>query len=160
MERQKRICQRWNQFSDFAFDCKSEILILKSNSSFSNRKHPKSLIWNWFFILMQIKLIFTLKDLYLASFLKKEFLELVNGLIIWGVRVWHFCHFWVFQKFVPIFSSLYSFFFFNILIDNHTNHLFTLQSCWIITHILTAFSITFFTQFVKKKRPSTPWFVW
>ena len=29
--------------------------------------------------------------------------------------------------------------------------LFTLQSCWIITHILTAFSITFFTQFVKKK---------
>ena len=28
--------------------------------------------------------------------------------------------------------------------------LFTLQSCWIITHILTAFSITFFTQFVKK----------
>ena len=30
--------------------------------------------------------------------------------------------------------------------------LFTLQSCWIsITDILTAFSITFFTQFVKKK---------
>ena len=28
---------------------------------------------------------------------------------------------------------------------------FTLQSCWSITHILTAFSITFFTQFVKKK---------
>ena len=28
---------------------------------------------------------------------------------------------------------------------------FTLQSCWIITHILTAFSIPFFTQFVKKK---------
>ena len=28
--------------------------------------------------------------------------------------------------------------------------LFTFQSCWIITHILRAFSITFFTQFVKK----------
>ena len=28
--------------------------------------------------------------------------------------------------------------------------LFTLQSCWSITHILTAFSITFFTQFAKK----------
>ena len=33
---------------------------------------------------------------------------------------------------------------------------FTFQSCWIITHILTAFSITFLTQFVKQ-RPSTPW---
>ena len=30
------------------------------------------------------------------------------------------------------------------------------QSCWIIKHIHTAFSITFLTQFVKK-RPSTPW---
>ena len=30
--------------------------------------------------------------------------------------------------------------------------LFTFQSCWIITHILTAFSITVFTQFVKKKK--------
>ena len=29
--------------------------------------------------------------------------------------------------------------------------LFALQSCWIITHVLTAFSITFFAQFVKKK---------
>ena len=28
--------------------------------------------------------------------------------------------------------------------------LLTLQSPWIITHILTAFSITFFTQFIKK----------
>ena len=33
---------------------------------------------------------------------------------------------------------------------------FTFQSCWNITHILTAFSITFLSQFVKK-RPSTPW---
>ena len=33
---------------------------------------------------------------------------------------------------------------------------FTFQSCWIITHILTAFSITFLTQFVKQ-RPFTPW---
>ena len=35
----------------------------------------------------------------------------------------------VFQKFVPIFSSLYFFFFFNVFIDNHINHLFTVQSC-------------------------------
>ena len=33
---------------------------------------------------------------------------------------------------------------------------FTFQSCWIITHILTAFSITFLTQFVKQ-RLFTPW---
>ena len=33
---------------------------------------------------------------------------------------------------------------------------FTFQSCWIITHILTAFLITFLTQFVKK-RSSIPW---
>ena len=39
---------------------------------------------------MQIKLIFTTKVLHLASFIKEEFLELVNGLIILGV--WHFCH--------------------------------------------------------------------
>ena len=35
---------------------------------------------------------------------------------------------------------------------------FTFLFCGIITHILTAFSIIFLTQFVKK-RPSTPWFV-
>ena len=32
--------QRWNPFSDFAFVCKSEIRILKSNSRFPNRSHP------------------------------------------------------------------------------------------------------------------------
>ena len=35
---------------------------------------------------------------------------------------------------------------------------FTFLFCGIITHILTAFSIIFLTQLVKK-RPSTPWFV-
>ena len=41
---QKQILQRWNPFSDFAFDCKSEIRILKSKSRFPNRTHPK---WFW-----------------------------------------------------------------------------------------------------------------
>ena len=37
---------------------------------------------------------------------------------------------------------------------------FTFLTCRIITHILTAFSITFLTYLNnKKKRPSTPWFV-
>ena len=33
--------QRWNPFSDFAFDCKSEIRILQSKSRFPNRTHPE-----------------------------------------------------------------------------------------------------------------------
>ena len=41
MEIQKQIPQRWNPFSDFAFDCKSEIRILKSKSRFPNRTHPQ-----------------------------------------------------------------------------------------------------------------------
>ena len=39
---QKQIFQRWNPFSGFAFDCKSEIRILKSKSRFPNRMHPKN----------------------------------------------------------------------------------------------------------------------
>ena len=39
-EIQEQISQRWNPFSDFAFDCKSEMQILKSNSRFSDRTHP------------------------------------------------------------------------------------------------------------------------
>ena len=37
----KHISQRWNLFSNFAFDCRSEIRILKSKSRFPNRTHPK-----------------------------------------------------------------------------------------------------------------------
>ena len=40
MKIQKQISQRWNPFSDFAFDCKFEIRILKSKSRFPNRTHP------------------------------------------------------------------------------------------------------------------------
>ena len=39
-EIQKQISQHWNPLSDFAFDCKSEIQILKSKSRFPNRRHP------------------------------------------------------------------------------------------------------------------------
>ena len=46
-EIQKQISQRWNPFSDFAFDCKSEIRILKSKSRFPNRTHPKFGFPNW-----------------------------------------------------------------------------------------------------------------
>ena len=48
------------------------------------------------------------------------------------------------------FFTLRFFFFFNIIIDNHINHLFTLQSCWIITHILTAFFDNIFHTVCKK----------
>ena len=36
----QQISQRWNPFSDFTFDCKSETRILKSKSRFTNRTHP------------------------------------------------------------------------------------------------------------------------
>ena len=39
---QKQISQRRNPFSDFAYDCRSEMRILKSKSRFPNRKHPKN----------------------------------------------------------------------------------------------------------------------
>ena len=38
---QNQISQNWNSFSDFAFDCKSQIRILKSKSRFPNRTHPQ-----------------------------------------------------------------------------------------------------------------------
>ena len=44
------------------------------------------------------------------------------------------------------------------LIDNVKLKFFISLFCEIIKHILTAFSIIFLTQFVKK-RPCTPWFV-
>ena len=39
---QKQISQRRNPFSDFAYDCRYEMRILKSKSRFPNRKHPKN----------------------------------------------------------------------------------------------------------------------
>ena len=42
MKIQKQISQHWNPFSDFSFDCKTEIRILKSKSRFPNRTHPKT----------------------------------------------------------------------------------------------------------------------
>ena len=44
MKIQKQISHRWNPFSDFAFDGKFEIWILKSKSRFPNRMHPLSTI--------------------------------------------------------------------------------------------------------------------
>ena len=44
------------------------------------RLSAQPLIWKWFFILMQIKLIFTRKFVHLASFWKWGFLELGSGL--------------------------------------------------------------------------------
>ena len=38
---QEQISQCWNPFSDFAFDCKSKIRILKSKSRFPNWTHPQ-----------------------------------------------------------------------------------------------------------------------
>ena len=45
------------------------------------RLSAQPLMWKWFFILMQINLIFTRKAVLLASFWKWRFLELVRGLL-------------------------------------------------------------------------------
>ena len=50
---------------------------------FKTRVGAQPLIWRSFFILMQIKLIFTRKFVHLASFRKWGFLELGSGLFIW-----------------------------------------------------------------------------
>ena len=47
------------------------------------RLSAQPLIWKRFFILMQIKLIFTRKVAHLASFWKWGFLEFGSGLLIW-----------------------------------------------------------------------------
>ena len=48
---------------------------------FKARQSAKPLIWQWFFIFMQIKFIFARKVLHLASFKKWEFSELGDGLL-------------------------------------------------------------------------------
>ena len=50
------------------------------NLTLKLRLSAKLLIWKWFLIMMQIKLIFTTKVSHLASFWKWDFLELGNGL--------------------------------------------------------------------------------
>ena len=58
--------------------------------------------------------------------------------------------FFLFKAFQPLLVTYLHTVVLETLILWSWSFLFTLQSCWIITHILTAFSITFFTQFVKK----------
>ena len=64
--------------------------------------------------------------------------------------------FFLFKAFQPLLVTYLHTVVLETLILWSWSFLFTFQSCWIITHILTAFSITFLTQFVKQ-RPSTPW---
>ena len=53
---------------------------------FKTRLSAQPLIWKWFFILMQIKLISTRKVVHLASFWKRGFLELGSGLLDCGIQ--------------------------------------------------------------------------
>ena len=56
------------------------------NLTFKTRLSAKPLIWKWFLILMQIKLIFTTQVSHLASFWKWDVLELGSGLLNVGYR--------------------------------------------------------------------------
>ena len=59
--------------------------------------------------------------------------------------------FFLFKAFQPLLVTYLHTVVLETLILWSWSFLFTFQSCWIITHILTAFSeTTFFTQFVKK----------
>ena len=51
---------------------------------YRNKLSAQPLIWKWFFILMQIKLIFTRKFVHLASLWKWGSLELGSGLLAMG----------------------------------------------------------------------------
>ena len=51
------------------------------NLTFKARLSAKPLIWKWFLIMVQIKLIFTTKVSHLALFWEWEFLELGNSLL-------------------------------------------------------------------------------
>ena len=53
-----------------------------SGLCFKTRLGAQPLIWKWFFILMQIKLIFTRKVVHLASVWKWGFLQLGSGILV------------------------------------------------------------------------------
>ena len=52
------------------------------------RLRAQPLIWKWFFILVQIKLIFTRKLVHLASFWNWGFLKLGSGLLLFCRSRW------------------------------------------------------------------------
>ena len=47
--------RRWNPFSDFAFDRKYEIRILKSKSRFPNRTQPEIYVFGFFFFTVRLR---------------------------------------------------------------------------------------------------------
>ena len=59
---------------------------VSSGLCFKTRVSAQPLIWKSFFILVQIKLIFTRKVVHLASFWKWGFLELGSGLLIGALQ--------------------------------------------------------------------------
>ena len=74
----------------------------------TTRLSAQPLIWKWFFILMQVKLIFTRKVVHLASFWKWGFLELGSALFDEVSILLHgFCT-------IRVFSERFS-----IIFDNH-----------------------------------------
>ena len=71
--------KKWKQWCQQRFALNRP---LPKNLAFKARLSAKPLICKWFLIMMQIKLIFTTKVSYLASFWKWDFLELGNRLYV------------------------------------------------------------------------------
>ena len=75
-------CSRWLEYAKIRNVLQSTIGPFPSSPSlcFKTRSSAQPLIWRWFFLLEQLKLMFTRKDAHLASFWKWGFLELGSGL--------------------------------------------------------------------------------
>ena len=98
---------------------------------FQNEVGAQPLIWKPFFILMQIKLIFTRKVVHLASFWKGGFLELGSGLFIALEKCEKRCHMleiMLVQGFVHRKLKLLNFLMASILILSETGGLFRERS--------------------------------
>ena len=98
---------------------------------FKTRVGAQPLIWKPFFILMQIKLIFTRKVVHLASFWKGGFLELGSGLFIALEKCEKRCHMleiMLVQGFVHRKLKLLNFLMASILILSETGGLFRERS--------------------------------
>ena len=76
-------CSSWLEYAKVRTVLQSTNRPFPSSPSlcFKTRSSAQPLIWRWFFILVQIKLIFTRKGVHLTSFWMWGFLELGSGLL-------------------------------------------------------------------------------
>ena len=77
---------KWNKIAE-VWNRAIGLFRVPKNLTFKAKLSAKPLIWKWFLIMMQIKLIFTTKVSHLASFWKWDFMELRNGVFKFTFQV-------------------------------------------------------------------------